>query len=135
TSDRDYSTLLYTHHFNGAGPTLLVELSRPFGDLGINVYGNVRIAGLIGREAQAALLASNTGGNGPVFSNLAFGHSVVIPNLEYEAGLIWQVNYLDVTPFVQGGFFGSSWFGAGTASSWDHGFSLLGAKIAIGLRF
>lgn len=149
------------HSFNGAGPTIALDVTRKLGDSGFAVFASARGAILFGRSKQGAfrnLLATRTTPSGttvrdgPTTNDSAYvTHEQTLPVTELEVGLNWARDVGRTNVFFQSAFVGHNWWGAGNGANNDligasggrtdeisdskSSLGLLGLKIVAGIRY
>jgi hypothetical protein len=141
--DQDSTTLLSGHSFSGAGPTVALELARPFGNTGFSLYTNARGALLFGcthQHASRLTVQSGMESGGMPFNTTSFSdsdscRSSVLPVAEIEVGAQYDRAFGLLHPFVRTGLVGQSWFGAGNASGSGGTLGLLGLTVTAGLNY
>ncbi len=138
--------LLFSHNFNGAGPTFAVEGHRPLGHTAFALYGCARGAVLFG-SAHQRLFQGGLENNGSIGTSLrAFTDAdSVLPVGELEVGAEYGHCFGSVHAFAQLAFVGQVWFGAGNASNSDGVFTsgsgnssnlgLVGVTVRAGVDF
>ncbi|OAI54893.1 hypothetical protein AYO44_14030, partial [Planctomycetaceae bacterium SCGC AG-212-F19] len=114
-------TLLSGHNFNGAGPTLGLEVKRELGDGGFYTLANVRGSLLFGtRKNSAGTVGTNvqvivgTAGNRVADSNAVF-----IPVGEIELGVGYQRSMGRARLIAEASLIAQSWWNAGNSSRSD----------------
>jgi hypothetical protein len=112
--------LLFSHNFNGAGPTFAVEGHRQLGHTTFALYGSVRGAVLFG-SAHQRLFQGGLEHNGSIGTSLGAVTDAdsVLPVGELEVGAEYGHCFGPVRAFAQLAFVGQVWFGAGNASNSD----------------
>ena len=112
--------LLFSHNFNGAGPTFAFEGHRPLGHTGFALYGSARGAVLFG-SAHQRLFTGGLQQNGSIGTSLRAETDTdsVLPVGEFEVGAEYGHCFGPVHAFAQLAFVGQVWFGAGNASNSD----------------
>lgn len=128
------------HNFNGAGPTFSCQGKCGLGHTCFGLYGNLTTSVLFGsaEDAYAGQAPNGTAGN---FSR----HQVsVLPIGELEVGAEYSKPLHHARFFVQTGFVGQVWWGAGSASNFDalngaassySNFGFVGLAFRAGLAF
>lgn len=106
-----------SHNFNGAGPTLALELHRDLGLAGLYFYGYGRGSVLFGSATERSDIQSP--GNTMSFTDLssAAQRQPVLPVGEIDFGLGWNRALRTSVLYAQVGFVGQVWWGAGNATS------------------
>lgn len=149
------------HSFNGAGPTIALEVTRKLGDSGFAVYAGARGAVLFGRSKQDSfrnLLATRTTPSGttvrdgPTTNDSAqTSHEQTLPVTELEVGVNWSRDVGRTNLFFQTAFVGHNWWGAGNGANNDvmgssggrtdeisdpkSSLGLIGLKVVTGIRY
>ncbi len=111
--------------FSGVGPILSLDVHRGVGGGGFGLYGSGRGSVLFGATHQQANLSSInpfTGLFGLTATNNT-SRSSVVSNLEFEIGAEYRRPVGRMELFLQAGFVGHVWFGAGNASNTDSTFT------------
>lgn len=128
-----------SHFFNGWGPCASYEARRRIGETGFSIYGQAHAAILFGHTRESYFV--NAGGVGQQFARR---NSDVIPVGELEVGGQYQHYVGRATLFLQAGFVGQIWWGAGSASNLDpltfssaadNNFGFLGIALRAGVRY
>jgi hypothetical protein len=151
----DLSRLEYGRRFIGYGPTVALEVDVPWGPAGFSVYGNARAAILFGARREQGFLSrefTGTIGHAPAsdddtqplfftpfsantFQAVSRRHDQVTPVAEVETGVNYQRSTGGISPFVQVGFNGQSWFGVGSSTSTAGSLFLLGVRVTVGFQY
>jgi hypothetical protein len=126
--------LRFSHNFNGAGPTLAVEGKYCLGCSGLALYGNGRGAILFGTGKEQLLQTS---------TNSVHDHrrqqADVLPVSELEVGVQFTRCAFHGLLFIQTGFVGQVWWGAGNASHSDRNddtnLGFVGLVVRAGVNF
>lgn len=107
------------HNFNGAGPTLGLDLVRFLGDSGLGFYANGRFSLLFGSTHASATRFEKAGPGGPLRSQEVrqVNDSQVLPVGELEIGLQLARQFGGMTGLVQAGLVGQVWWNAGNAAN------------------
>jgi hypothetical protein len=114
----------FNHTFSGVGPTLSFEARRNFGDSGFGLYSTGRGAILFGTVTQRADLSNvNAAGVFALAASNDASRSQVMPVVELEIGAEYRHAIGRAQLFVQSGFVGHAWFGAGNSSNTDSSFT------------
>jgi hypothetical protein len=142
---QDSATLVSGHNFNGAGPTISLEVKRWICNTGLALYANGRGSLLFGRTDQqvdrlTVLAGSNIGGpiSSQTFAEFTTSQDRVIPVAELEIGGEYVPNFCICRrfhPFLRAGLIGQTWFGAGNASGPGSNLGLLGMSLTTGIEF
>jgi hypothetical protein len=110
-----------SHNFNGLGPTLALESKRALGDSGLSFYGNARGSVLFGNGRQRANRSNIVTLGGVTLANVLEDNETsqddVLSVGELEVGAEYGANAGRFRWFVQAGFVGQVWLGAGNASN------------------
>ncbi len=131
--------LASSHDFNGAGPCVSFETKRRLGESGFALYGQVYGAILFG-DTDENYNAASAG----VVQGYTHNCTEVLPVGEMELGVEYQRNLGRAKAFVQAGFTGQVWWGAGNASNLDalgtnsashSNFGFYGAALRAGVRY
>jgi len=107
------------HNFNGAGPTVAVDVKRLFGNTGFALYGNARGSLLFGSAHQRVFreVTSSTTGLPLLLDESASFQAAVLPVGELELGAEYRRDLGRADFLVQLGLFGQVWWGAGNAAN------------------
>ncbi len=134
-------SLVSSHNFNGAGPTMALGARHPFGCKCLTLYSVGRGSLLWGSTERTAFQADATG----TVTNFATQNATdVRPVLELEIGLEYAVTVGQSRWFVQSGFLGQVWFNAGGAAQStgldlldqsDSNLGLLGISVRAGVQY
>jgi hypothetical protein len=134
------ASILSSHNFNGGGPTLSLGARHTvFG--GLVLYGLGRGSVLFGPAEQTAYQANAAGA---LVAYRIQNQTTVLPIVELEAGVEWGMQMGRGRVFVQTGFVGQTWFGAGSASrstgfdtfdQSDSNLGLVGFTIRTGVQY
>jgi hypothetical protein len=108
------ATVIASHNFNGAGPTLALELHRDLGCAGLYFYGYGRGSVLFGnaKESSEVVAIDDTLGS---FAS-ATQKNPVLPVGELDFGLGWNRAVSRTVLYAQVGFVGQVWFGTGNSN-------------------
>ena len=102
------------HNLNGAGPSFSLETRRRISESGFSIYGQ-RHGAIIFGQAKENFSAVNNG----IPHQFTRSHNDVVPVGELELGGEYQRCMGRAKFFVQAGFVGQIWWGAGNASNVD----------------
>ena len=121
----------HKHSFEGWGPTLGMELTRPFGSRGLAFYANARGSVLFGDVSQDIFEVKMAGAM--VGSDHYDGEeSLSIGELGF--GLQWQTSCGQSLVFVRGGYEGQIWLDAGGPLRTRGDMTLDGIVVAAGFQ-
>jgi hypothetical protein len=109
--------LLASHNFNGAGPTLALELHRDLGLGGLYFYGYGRGSVLFGSATERSDIQSPSGALGFTDLSTTAQRQPVLPVGEIDFGLGWNRALRGSVLYAQVGFVGQVWWGAGSPTS------------------
>jgi hypothetical protein len=134
------SQILSGHNFNGVGPSIVFEGSRPLGHKGLGIYCNARGAILFGSGKQHTALSNlePIPAFGLVINNISEAdarRNDVLPVAELEMGVQYSAEFGRLNPFLRVGLIGQGYFGAGSASSVDGNMGLFGFSLLTGVNF
>jgi hypothetical protein len=137
---QETSLLLAGHNFNGAGPTMALDLRQGLGESGFGLYANVRGAVLFGAKHANGVLdftftpAAGTATNDvTVYNSDSLG---VIGVGECELGAEFARNLgSGASVFVRAGIDGQLWLGAGNATSQEGNLGFFGYTVTVGLNY
>jgi hypothetical protein len=107
------------HNFNGAGPTVAVDVRRLFGNSGFALYSNARGSLLFGsaQHRVGRQTVSSTTGLVTAFDESAAFQASVMPVGELEFGAAYRRDLGRADILVEIGLVGQTWLGAGNASN------------------
>jgi hypothetical protein len=138
----DSGTLISGHNFDGAGPTVSLEVRRPLGNTALALYANTRGSLLFGSEKQHAERLTVEAGTqaGSPFQNTTFLESsasgdAVLPVAEIELGAEYARDRNRFHPYVRTGVIAQTWFGAGNASGGNSNLGFLGLTLVAGVAY
>ncbi|HEV3261297.1 MAG TPA: Lpg1974 family pore-forming outer membrane protein [Gemmataceae bacterium] len=130
------------HNFNGAGPTVALEVRRPLGDTGLALYGNARGSLLYGDGKQHTTLSQQFSGVVGVTpfdmvhtSDVVGSRDDLLPIVELELGAEYGMDMGRLRPFIRTGVVGQTWFGAGNATSVTGNLGFLGLTATAGVNY
>jgi hypothetical protein len=103
------------HNFNGAGPTFSADGRLPLRTGRFALYSNLRFSALFGDDRETYYAQAPTG----VITNRAQSSMDVLPIGELEVGAEYSWFARHCRFFVQAGFMGQVWWGAGNSSNID----------------
>lgn len=137
--------LISDHSHNLVGPTASLEGRLPLGG-GLAVYAAGRVSVLFGDHRQSAIalqFAPDLGFGQPINSaGAAVTRDGLMPVTELEIGGEWSTDMGNSQLFVQGGFVGQVYYGAGNSSrsgnyanESNSNLGLIGFAVNVGLRF
>jgi hypothetical protein len=109
--------LFASHNFNGAGPTLALELHRDLGLCGLYFFGYGRGSVLFGSASERSDIQSPSGSLGFTDLTTAAQRQPVLPVGEIDFGLGWNRALRHTVLYAQVGFVGQVWWGAGNVTS------------------
>jgi hypothetical protein len=127
------------HNLNGWGPSVTLATRRRFGASGFAIYGQTNFGLIFGQGNESSSAVQNG-----VRSQNVHGYTDVLPIGEHEVGIEYQHDLGRARLFLQTGFVGQIWFGAGNASnsdispfssSSDSNFGFLGLVVRGGVRY
>jgi len=133
-------TLIASHNFNGAGPTLATEVRHALGDMGLGVYANARAAILFGDSYASGfdVVTTTTPGFATARTADTFrsDHLGVIGVGECEIGVEYSRKIGDsASAFVRAGIDGQIWLGAGSATSQNGALGFFGYTVTLGVNY
>ncbi len=136
-------TLVSGHNFNGAGPTLGLDIRREIGASGLFTFANVRGSLLFGTRSNSSGV---TGAETDVLfaggTRTADSNDVFVPVGEVELGVGYQRSLGRVRLIAEGSLIAQSWWNAGNSSrsdfifaTTDEALGLFGFGLTIGLNY
>jgi len=138
TSPLTQINLTSGHNMNAWGPSLSWDAKRQLGDRGFAIYGKTTFAVAFGQGNESSAAIRNG-----VRSEKENGYTDVLPIGELELGIEYQRDIGQARLFLQTGFAGQYWWGAGNASnisssftsSADSDFGFVGMVFRGGVRY
>jgi hypothetical protein len=127
----------YHQSFSGAGPMIGFEFHRYFGCTGLNAYGKVDGALLVGNAIETFSGSFvDLAGTPTQLSNASVRHSPLISTVDLELGAQYTFGGCKkVQPFIRAAVVDQTYFDAGNASSRTGNMSLFGGKVTGGIGF
>lgn len=137
--------LISDHSHNLVGPTAALEGRLPLGG-GLALFASGRVSLLFGDHRQSAIalqFAPDLGFGTPLnFAGAAMTRDGLMPVTELEIGGEWSTPMGNSELFVQGGFIGQVYYGAGNSSragnfanESNSNLGLIGFSLNVGVRF
>jgi len=114
TSPAAHVNVVSGHNLNGVGPAATLETRRRLGETGLALYGAL-YGSIVFGHAQENNFASN--GGAPQYVERSYTDALPVGEMEIGAEYRREVGRANV--FVQAGFVGQLWWGAGNASNFD----------------
>jgi hypothetical protein len=119
------------HDFEGIGPTISLEMVRPFLADRFAIYGSLRGSILLGDASQKITEIKN-GGADVVMDTVSQDDILSIG--ETELGLQYSHPWREsAVLFVRGGYEGQVWWGAGGPTDTDSNMGLDGISLSLGI--
>lgn len=133
------------HTFSGAGPIVGIELRRALGCSGFSLFGSARGAVLFGSGDQDASQRVDN----ELSTTASVSHDDVLAVTELELGAEYARDMGRYRLFVQAGFVGHVWFGAGNGANNEMipvlvdpevsdnstNLGLIGGRLSIGIQY
>ncbi len=127
------------HSMHGVGPSISFDTKRRIGESGFAIYSQVYGSVLFGHQSEF-----QTANNGVTFQQFSRSQTQVIPVGELEVGAEYQRCIGRAKVFLQAGFHGQVWWGAGNMSNVDmvgpgsasgSNMGLIGLALRAGVRY
>lgn len=127
----------FGHNFNGAGPTIDLDLAYTFGSSGLGLFANVRGSLLVGTErqttTQSTLLPAAPAFERSLVTNTNRDTSLSVA--EIELGVQYTRDMGRMRPFARAAVVNQTYFDAGSSTTRDGNLNLFGGQITLGVRY